>query len=81
MLYSISLARLADCLRKETAKRIEEIDLPKGTNIGAIIRGEEVVIAHDDIIVEPGDHVILFLVDKARIKDVETLFQAPLSFF
>jgi trk system potassium uptake protein TrkA len=66
---------------KVIGKTIEEIDLPPGTNIGAIVRGDEVVIAHDDIKVESGDHIILFLVDKARIKDVEKLFQAPLSFF
>lgn len=62
-------------------KRIEDIDLPRGTTIGAIVRGDDVVIAHDDIVVESGDHIILFLVDKTRIKDVEKLFQAPLSFF
>ena len=62
-------------------KTIDEIDLPPGTNIGAIVRGEKVVMAHDDITVRPDDHIILFLVDKARIKDVEKLFQAPLNFF
>lgn len=62
-------------------KRLEDIDLPPGTNIGAIVRGENVIIAHDDVVVEPDDHVILFLVDKARLKDVEKLFQAPFSFF
>lgn len=62
-------------------KRLEDIDLPPGTNIGAIVRGEDVIIAHDDVVVEPDDHVILFLVDKSRLKDVEKLFQAPFSFF
>ena len=66
---------------KLIGRKIENIDLPPGTNIGAIVRGDEVVIAHDDIVVESGDHVVLFLVDKERIKDVEKLFQAPLSFF
>ncbi len=66
---------------KVIGKKIEDIDLPPGTNIGAIVRGDDVVIAHDDIVVEADDHIILFLVDKARIKDVEKLFQAPLSFF
>ncbi len=66
---------------KVIGKTIGEVDLPPGTNIGAIVRGDEVVIAHDDIRIEAGDHIILFLVDKARIKDVEKLFQAPLSFF
>ena len=62
-------------------KKIEDIDLPQGVNIGAIVRGTDVVIAHDDITLQSGDHVILFLVDKKKIKDVEKLFQAPLSFF
>jgi trk system potassium uptake protein TrkA len=66
---------------KVVGRRIEDIDLPRGTTIGAIVRGDDVVIAHDDIVVESGDHIILFLVDKTRIKDVEKLFQAPLSFF
>jgi trk system potassium uptake protein TrkA len=66
---------------KVIGKRIEDIDLPKGANIGAIVRGDDVVIAHDDIVVQSGDHVLLFLVDKAKVKDVEKLFQAPLSFF
>jgi len=66
---------------KLIGRKIEDIDLPPGTTIGAIVRGDEVVIAHDDIVVESGDHVVLFLVDKRRIKEVEKLFQAPLSFF
>jgi trk system potassium uptake protein TrkA len=32
-------------------------------------------------VVESGDHVILFLVDKRRIKEVERLFQVGLTFF
>ena len=57
-----------------------EINLPAGASIGALVRGEDVVSAHDDIVVKPQDHLILFLVDKSKIKDVERLFQAPLSF-
>ena len=62
-------------------RKIGDIELPEGAAIGAIVRGEDVVIAHDDIKVKSGDHVILFLVDKKRIRDVEKLFQAPLSLF
>ncbi|MDX5384922.1 MAG: potassium transporter peripheral membrane component, partial [Marinobacter sp.] len=40
-----------------------------------------VLIAHDHIRVQPDDHVILFLVDKTRIRDVEKLFQVGLTFF
>ncbi len=66
---------------KVVGKTIEEINLPPGTTIGAIIRNDEVLIAHDDVVVENGDHVVLFLVDKKRISDVERLFQVGLAFF
>jgi len=62
-------------------RKIEDIALPAGTNIGAIVRGDDVLIAHDDVVVESGDHVVLFLVDKKMVKEVEKLFHAPLSFF
>ena len=55
--------------------------MPPGTIIGAIIRDEEVLIAHDDTVIVTGDHVILFLVDKKHILDVEKLFHVGLSFF
>jgi len=66
---------------KVVGRAIEEIDLPPGTTIGAIIRGSEVLIAHDDLVIENNDHVILFLVDKRRIAEVERLFQVGLTFF
>lgn len=66
---------------KVVGKAIEDIDLPAGTTIGAIVRNDEFLIAHDNIIVENGDHVILFLVDKRKISEVERLFQVGLGFF
>jgi trk system potassium uptake protein TrkA len=66
---------------KVVGRTIDEIDLPSGTTIGAIVRGKEVIIAHDDVLVESGDHVILFVIDKRRIRDVERLFQVGLTFF
>ena len=62
-------------------RAIDEIRLPKGTAIGAIVRGEEVIIAHHDIVVETDDHVILFLSDKKCIQEVERLFQVGVTFF
>ncbi|HAG72357.1 MAG TPA: Trk system potassium transporter TrkA [Gammaproteobacteria bacterium] len=62
-------------------KAIQNIDLPEGTTIGAIVRNDEVFIAHDDTIVQSDDHVILFLVDRKRIPEVERLFQVGFSFF
>lgn len=62
-------------------KRLDEIKLPQGTTIGAIVRHNEVLIAHDHLRVQPDDHVVLFLVDKTRIREVEKLFQVGLTFF
>jgi trk system potassium uptake protein TrkA len=66
---------------KVVGKAIEDIELPEGTTIGAIVRNDEVFIAHDNTVVEPDDHVILFLVDRKRIPEVERLFQVGFSFF
>jgi len=62
-------------------RRIDEIDLPPGTTIGAIVRGEEVIITHHDTVVKAKDHVILFLIHKRYIPEVERLFQVDFSFF
>jgi trk system potassium uptake protein len=65
---------------KVVGRAIEEIKLPKGTTIGAIVRGEQVLIAHHDTMIESEDHVILFVVDKRRIREVEKLFQVGITF-
>jgi trk system potassium uptake protein TrkA len=62
-------------------RQIRDIALPPGTTIGAIARGERVLIAHDDVVVESEDHVILFVVDKQQIPAVERLFQVAPTFF
>jgi trk system potassium uptake protein TrkA len=62
-------------------RAIDEIKLPNGTNIGAIVRGEEVIIAHHDTVIESDDHVIMFLSDKSCIQEVERLFQVGVTFF
>jgi trk system potassium uptake protein TrkA len=66
---------------KVVGKTIEQIGLPEGTTIGAIIRGEEVLMAHHDIVIENDDHLILFLLDKRKFNAVEKLFQVGVTFF
>lgn len=66
---------------KVVGKAIEDIDLPEGTTIGAVVRNDEVIIANNRLVIEAEDHVILFLVDKRRTPDVERLFQVGLTFF
>jgi trk system potassium uptake protein TrkA len=55
-------------------KRVEQIRLPEGTSIGAIVRGDDVVMAHHDTVVQADDHVILFLSDRRHLEAVERLF-------
>ena len=98
---------------KVVGKSIEDIDLPEGTTIGAIVRETEaqfqtdsilrspelafgmkretekdetkierqVLIAHDDLIIQSGDHVIVFVIDKRYTRDIERLFQVGFTFF
>ena len=66
---------------KVVGKAIKDIALPPGTSIGAVVRGSEVYVDHDEIVIEPGDHVILFLVDKMQVHAVEKLFEVGVSFF
>jgi trk system potassium uptake protein TrkA len=55
-------------------KRVEEIKLPVGASIGAIVRREQVIMAHHDTVVQCDDHVILFLSDRRHVEAVERLF-------
>jgi len=75
---------------KVVGRQIEEIPLPKGATIGAIVRDERridgkvlrrmVIIPHHDTVVEPGDHVIVFCTHKNLVRKVEKLFQVGFTF-
>jgi trk system potassium uptake protein TrkA len=62
-------------------RRIDEIDLPKGATIGAILREGQVIMGHHERLIEAGDHVIVFVINKKMIRNVEKLFQVSLGFF
>jgi trk system potassium uptake protein TrkA len=57
-------------------KKVEEINLPDGTAIGAVVRGGDVIMPHHDTVIAAEDHVILFLTDRRHVEDVGRLFQA-----
>jgi trk system potassium uptake protein TrkA len=81
---------------KVVGRRIEELDLPKGATIGAIVRRQaresgrhegakpvydyQVLMAHHDVVIEPDDHVIVCVVNKRNVPKVEKLFQVNVSF-
>jgi len=62
-------------------RRIDEIDLPKGATIGALVRGDDVIMGHHDVVIEAEDHVIVFVINKAMVRKVEKLFQVNIGFF
>ena len=81
---------------KVVGRQIEQIDLPKGATIGAIVRRQarergrhddgtplydyQVLMAHHDLVMQPDDHAIVFVVNKRTVPDVEKLFQVNVGF-
>ncbi len=61
-------------------RKIEDIELPKGTAIVSLVRDDQVIIAHHDTVIETDDHVILFMTDRRKIERLEQLFQVGVSF-
>lgn len=59
---------------------LRELKLPSGIIIGAIVRGDEVIIPRGDTIVKVEDRVILFVLTD-MVKKVEELFSVRLEFF
>ncbi|MGE5160446.1 MAG: Trk system potassium transporter TrkA [Betaproteobacteria bacterium] len=66
-------------------KPIEQIELPRGATIGAIVRGSaertQVLMAHHDVVIQAEDHLIVFVENKRIIPRVEKLFSVGLGFF
>lgn len=53
---------------------LNKIKLPSGVVMGALVRDGEVIKIHHDTVIEEGDHVIMFLMDKKLIPSVEKMF-------
>jgi len=61
-------------------RMIEEIALPPGTSIGALVREDKIILAHHDTVIEAEDHVILLVADKKQVPEIERLFQVGITF-
>ena len=57
------------------------LKLPDSVDIGALVRGDRLIIPDDATVIKPEDRVILFVGDKRCIRDVERLFQVSATFF
>lgn len=58
-------------------KPLKTLKLPEDTILGAILRKDDVIIAHPDVVLHPSDRVIL-LTSHRQIKKVEVMFSASL---
>jgi len=72
---------------KVVGRRLDELPLPAGAQIGAIVRGagagesaRQVIIPHHDTVIESDDHVIVFVPRKRMVRDIEKLFQVGATF-
>lgn len=61
-------------------KRLEEVKLDKGIIIGAILRGDEVIMPRAESTIEAKDRVVLFALPE-QVRKVEKLFTVGLEFF
>ncbi len=59
---------------------IREANLPNGVIVGAIVRGDEVIIPRGDTVVRANDLVVIFAATEA-VKKIEKLFAVKLEFF
>ena len=56
-----------------TQKAIKDMGLPKGITIGGMIRNGEGMLVTGNTIIQPGDHVVVFCLEK-MIKKAEKFF-------
>lgn len=60
-------------------RQLDKIKLPSGAAFGALVRKNKVIMAHHDVVIEPEDHIILFVTQRQHIRDIEKLFQVSFS--
>lgn len=66
---------------KVVGKQLAQIKFPPETHVGAVVRDGKMLEGCDDIVIESGDHVTLFVTNKRNIRAVEKLFQVSAGFF
>lgn len=65
---------------KVVGRKSTDIMFKEGACLSAIIRDNKMYIPSDDIFIESGDHVIMFISNKKRVQDIEKLFQVKVGF-
>ena len=82
--YTLSAARTVAHHRHKGPLRILQSLYPEGDQVchnilvhppSGLVGGDELLIAHHDVVIEPGDHIILFVADKRDLPAVIALFK------
>ena len=72
---------------KLVGRSVDHVDaaLPAGVRLGIVVQGEgrerRVLMPERDLLIEAGDHLVIFIPDKRKVRDVERLFQVSATFF
>ncbi len=78
---AIELVTHGDPLTSQViGRRLDELELPHGCHLVALMRDEKILMANPDTILASGDHVILLLLKQRYLRQVEALFQVALTF-
>ncbi|CDZ78041.1 Trk system potassium uptake protein TrkA [Legionella massiliensis] len=78
---AIELVTHGDELTSQVVGRqLGQLELPPSCSIAAVTRKEEVLMATSDLVLQSGDHVILLVLKKRYIRQIESLFQVSLTF-
>lgn len=63
-------------------RNFEQVEVLGARDNGTVERAAgQVIIAHNDTVIEAGDHVIIFCLNKRLVHKVEALFQVAVGFF
>jgi len=63
-----------------TGKKIRDAELPEGVLLGAVVRGDDVILPRGNTVIQVNDKIVLFAAADA-VKAVEKLFAVRLEFF
>jgi trk system potassium uptake protein TrkA len=59
---------------------LAQVKFPKGAIVGAVVRGEEIIIPRGDTVILPKDHLIIFALQKV-VPKLEKLLTVKLDYF
>ena len=60
-------------------RRLCDIDLPPTCTIAAIVRDTKIYMTTKEFVIESGDHIIILLLQKRYVSQLEELFQVNLA--